>query len=221
MNFFGHAVISRRCAAHPAGALHIGGAAHALGAMLPDFAAMCGGRLEVPDELPLAAGVELHHRTDAVFHHQRHVLELMAELHERLRRAGCGRGPARAGSHIGVELLLDGVLLDDRASCELYLGAIAHPAAGVRWREPADAHRFDYLRQRLLAAGLPEDLRRPQAATMRLVRVLSRRPLLAPSAGDAALLGSGLEAIAPRVERLAAVIVREVVAGLEAPAPAG
>ncbi len=217
MNFFGHAVISRWCSAHPTGAEHIGGAAHALGAMLPDFASMCGGTLAAPAEAPVAAGVALHHRTDAVFHHHRLVLELMGELHERLLRAGCGRGPARAGSHIGIELLLDGVLLDDGASCALYLDAIGHPPEGVRWREAADEQRFSGLRARLLAVGLPSDLRRPHAATVRLVRTLARRPRLAPSTGDAALLEAGLEAMAPRVERLASPIIREVIAGVGAP----
>lgn len=217
VNFFGHAVVSRWCAAHPAGGEYVGGAAHALGAMLPDFASMCGGTLATPTEEPLAAGVALHHRTDAVFHHHRHVLELMGELHERLLRAGCGRGPARAGSHIGIELLLDGVLLDDGASCALYREAIAHSPEGVRWREAADEQRFAGLRERLLAVGVPLDLRRPRAAALRLVRTLARRPRLAPGPGEAALLESGLEAMAPRVERLASLIVREVVAGVGTP----
>lgn len=209
MNFFGHAVVSRRIE-HAPGRFP-GHAPYALGAMLPDFASMCGGRLEHVGQEVVAAGVELHHRTDSIFHHHRRVLELMSELHERLLRDGCARGPARAGSHIGVELLLDGVFVDDGASRALYEEAVEHPPEPLAWRQPEDAARFAVLRRRLGGAGAPLDLAAPRGAAARLVRTLARRPRLAASAADAACLARGLEALAPRVARWADEILREVV----------
>ena len=214
MNFFGHAVVARLLGQQRDAAADAERAPYALGAMLPDFASMCGGRLERAVEPSVAAGIELHHRTDAVFHHHPLVLALMAELHERLHRDGCARGPARAGSHIGVELLLDGVLLEDTASQVLYIEALAHPPQGVLWREPADVERFAWLRRRLRQAGVPDDLREPSAVAQRLVRVLSRRPRLAPAPGDAVILERALAAMAPRVERLADQILGAVIEGL-------
>lgn len=209
MNFFGHAVVSRRVEQAPG--RFPGQAPYALGAMLPDLASMCGGRLEHVGQAPVAAGVELHHRTDLIFHKHPRVLELMSELHERLLRDGCARGPARAGSHIGVELLLDGVFLEDSESRALYEQAVLHPPEPLSWRQVEDAERFAVLRRRLSWAGAPYDLSAPRGAAERLVRTLARRPRLAASSADAACLARGLEALAPRVERWADEILREVV----------
>ena len=83
--------------------------------MLPDFATMSGARLaEAHDDAGVTLGIALHHRTDGAFHHLPPVLALMRELDDRLERAGCARGPRRAVAHIGVELLLDGVLVEAR-----------------------------------------------------------------------------------------------------------
>src|ERR1044071_1149644 len=84
--------------------------------MLPDFATMCGGRIDAADEVAVAGGIALHHATDAAFHQLPVVTGLMRELDAELQRAGCARGPRRAVSHIGVELLLDGVLIDEPGS---------------------------------------------------------------------------------------------------------
>jgi hypothetical protein len=170
VNFFGHAAIASRSTSEP-GSL--------LGAMLPDFATMCRGRLAAPEDAALAAGIDLHHATDAAFHRLPATLALMRELDERLERAGCARGPRRAASHVGVELLLDGVLVGEPAYRDAYVAALACDPAGVRWREPGDAERFSMLLARLRTHGVPDDLRRPDAIAMRLQRMLAHRPLLA------------------------------------------
>ncbi|MEZ4361074.1 MAG: hypothetical protein R3B48_12895 [Kofleriaceae bacterium] len=213
MNFFGHAVISRRIGP----AALAGTSGYALGAMLPDFASMCGGRLEGVAEPEVAAGVALHHRTDDAFHHHPTVVGLMRELHERLLGAGCGVGPARAGSHIGVELLLDGVLVDDPASRALYVEALERPPPALTWREARHEVSFQILRERLRGVGAPEDLREPSAVTKRLVHVLSRRPRLAATARDAAILGDVLAAYRARVAVAAEAVLRGVLAGLAEP----
>src|SRR6185503_17388999 len=92
-----------------------------LGAMLPDFATMSGARLAESTDAAIAHGVDLHHKTDAAFHHLPPVLALMRELDHKLDAGGCARGPRRAVAHIGVELLLDGVLVDDVGYRESYL----------------------------------------------------------------------------------------------------
>jgi acyl carrier protein phosphodiesterase len=210
MNFFGHAVIAGRIGAPDL----LGDPGYALGAMLPDFAAMCGGQLVAAARPAQAAGVALHHRTDAVFHTLPSVVALMRELHAQLLAAGCQRGPARAGSHIGVELLLDGFLLDDEASCARYLAALAAPAAELSWREPHTAPRFATLQRRLAEHGVPRDLRDAGAVTERLLRVLQRRPRLAATAQDAAILGRALASYQRRVQVAVDTVLRGVVAAL-------
>jgi hypothetical protein len=218
MNYFGHAVVSRQVgdSRHPdaVDSGHVGSAGYALGAMLPDFASMCGSRIDRADAPALAAGIDLHHRTDAVFHQLPAVVALMRELHQRLCHAGCGRGPARAVSHIGVELLLDGVLVEDAECRRLYLEAIDHSGAAVIWRDEHGRDRFATLQQRLRHYGVPDDLRRPGAVTERLLRILAPRPLLAPTASDASIIGAEIAAYQSRVVVAAATVLRGVYAGL-------
>lgn len=209
MNFFGHAVVARIVGPATAG--------RALGAMLPDFASMCGGRLELQEpstDPEVAAGIALHHRTDAVFHHLPPVLALMRELEQKLTAAGCSRGPTRAVSHLGVELLLDGVLVGEAADHQLYLEALAYPPEGTRWREPEHVERFAALRERLAHYGVPDDLRRASSVTERLLRVIGRRPLLAPKGRDAAIIASEIAGYQARVEVAAETVMRGVIAGL-------
>jgi len=179
-----------------------------LGAMLPDFATMSGGRLAEAVDADVAHGIELHHKTDSAFHHLAPVLGLMRELSERLARAKCARGPARAVAHIGVELLLDGVLVDELAYRESYLAGLAHDPSGVRWRFAGDDERFAMLLERLRAHGVPDDLRRPDAIAMRLYRMLAHRPRLAPSSSDLAAIKTCLIEHKPRVNVATDTVVR-------------
>ncbi|MDB4956692.1 MAG: hypothetical protein JWO36_4261 [Myxococcales bacterium] len=205
MNFFGHAAVASWRGSDPG---------VALGAMLPDFASMCGGRLAVASDPAVEIGVELHHETDGVFHRLAPVTALMRELGDRLERGGCARGPKRAVAHIGVELLLDGVLVAEPAYRDAYLGGLGHDASGVAWREPGDGDRFAILIARLRAHGVPDDLRHPEAIAQRLHRMLSHRPLLAPDARDMQVIRSALVEYQARVEVAADTVMRAVRAGL-------
>ncbi|HEY5926018.1 MAG TPA: hypothetical protein VIV11_30235 [Kofleriaceae bacterium] len=207
MNFFGHAAVASWTAESPGSVL---------GAMLPDFATMSGARLAEPTDPAIAHGIDLHHKTDAAFHHLAPVLALMRELDDRLEAAGCARGPRRAVAHIGVELLLDGVLVDDTDYRESYLGGLAHDAAAVRWRHDGDDRRFAVLLERLRAHGVPDDLRKPESIAIRLHRMLAHRPLLAPSPSDLVAIKSGLVAHKPRVEVAAETVLRGLRAALTA-----
>jgi hypothetical protein len=189
--------------------------------MLPDFATMIRTRLaergEASSNAEVAAGIALHHATDAAFHVLPAVTALMRELDDRLLHHGCARGPRRAVAHIGVELLLDGVLVDDPAYRDAYTRALAHDAA-IAWRDPAGAPRFGQLLERLRAYGVPDDLRRPDAITERLARILAHRPLLAPSPDDLRAIRSSLVEYQPRVAVAAEAVLRGTRAVLSAPA---
>ena len=207
VNFFGHAAVASWSTREPAALL---------GAMLPDFATMSGGRLADADEPVLAAGIALHHATDAAFHELAVVVALMRELDERLAHGGCTRGPRRAVGHIGVELLLDGVLVDDEAFRASYAAGIAHDSTGIRWRSAGDDTRFARLLERLRTHGVPDDLRRPQAIALRLHRVLAHRPLLAPTPSDLPVIERALVEHKPRVDVAADTVLRGLRAQLSA-----
>jgi hypothetical protein len=200
VNFFGHAAVASWSMPVPIPGV-------VLGAMLPDFATMCGGRIDGADEPTVADGIDLHHRTDAVFHQLPVVTGLMRELDDHLVRGQCARGPRRAVAHIGVELLLDGVLLDDPIYRAAYLAGLWHDPA-LRWREPDTAPRFAALLERLRARGVPDDLQRPDAITHRLAHILGHRPLLAPSPDDLRAIRAALVAFKPRIEVAADTVMR-------------
>lgn len=206
VNFFGHAVVASWS--------HGDDGAIALGAMLPDFQSMCGARIADAGHAGIALGIELHHRTDAVFHRLPGFVALGREVEARLEDAGVSRGPRRAVGHIGVELLLDGVLLDDAGGRAAYLAALAHPVATLTWRDPGDDAGFATLHTRLRAHGVPDDLARPEAAAHRVLRAIAHRPLLRASAAEADAIRAELARIAPRVRVATPAIVQGLKAGL-------
>lgn len=206
MNFFGHAAVASWGEAS---------SGCVLGAMLPDFATMSGARLaEAQGDDAVTRGIALHHKTDGAFHHLPPVLALMRELDARLERAGCARGPRRAVAHIGVELLLDGVLIEEPSYRDSYVAGLAHDPKGVRWRHDGDDARFTSLLARLRAYGVPDDLRKPESIAHRLHRMLAHRPLLAPSPADLTAIRGALVAHKPRVEVATDTVVRALRAAL-------
>jgi hypothetical protein len=191
VNFFGHAAVASWTSAVPG---------VVLGAMVPDFATMAGARVVSAErDADLAAGIAIHHATDAAFHALPSVTGLMRELDGHLARLGCARGPRRAVAHVGVELLLDGVLVAEPSYRVAYTRALAYDASALAWREADDAERFAQLLSRLRTHGVPDDLRRTDAITARLSRMLRHRPLLAPSPDDLVAIHTALEAHRGRV----------------------
>ncbi len=207
MNYFGHAAVASWVAAS---------SDRTLGAMLPDFAGMCGAHLGEPSDPEIAAGIALHHATDAAFHALAPVAALMRELDEQLARLGCARGPRRAVAHVGIELLLDGMLVGDATYRAGYVAALACDPARVVWRDADGPARFGVLIDRLRGYGVPDDLREPAAITSRLARVLGPRPLLAPSPADLRAIGKALVEQQPRVAIAAEAILRGLRATLSA-----
>lgn len=193
MNFFGHAVAATWKRSTPR---------FVLGAMLPDFAAMAGGSIESVDAPDLAAGIEWHHLTDAVFHRLAAFRRWSRDLTARLAGRGVARGASLAAGHVGVELLLDGVLVDRRAEIgAIYreaLDAVDAVAGRIRWRRPAP--ELGRLATTLSRRGLPVGYRDPEVVASRVVRVLSRRPRLAMPVEQAPLLAAELTALRPAVD---------------------
>jgi hypothetical protein len=110
--------------------------------------------------------------------------------------------------------LLDGVLVEEDAYRDSYLGGLGHDPGGVRWRDAEGPDRFAVLRTRLCAHGVPDDLRRTDAIVVRLSRMLAHRPLLAPSGADLAAIGSALAEHKPRVDVATDTVLRALRAAL-------
>jgi hypothetical protein len=189
VNFVGHAVVAARVAP--------GDGAFVLGAILPDLWSMTGVRADadaLPDEV--VAGVRCHHAADAAFHGHAAFIGLMRALRADLIAAGVARGPARAAAHVGIELALDGLLLD-RPSAREAMAAALDARDGVRAAVPAgDRPRWDALLTRM-AGGLGDRPYRDPAPVVQ--RVLGRRPRLALPDENVPLLAARLDAARPAV----------------------
>jgi acyl carrier protein phosphodiesterase len=173
VNFFGHATVA--CWRKPKPCF-------VLGAMLPDFERMIARRAGDLDDAELIEGIRWHHRTDAAFHDCPTFVALCRSARAELRRHGLPRGATMAVAHVGIELLLDGLLLGDEEVERAYLQALqvaGDPDCPLRWSSEADAARFEALRARLLEAGAPTAYRDPSVVAERLARITSARPRLA------------------------------------------
>jgi hypothetical protein len=210
MNFFGHALIASWWRPSPA---------YALGAMLPDFAGMCRGPLPAVAHPEIAAGIELHHATDRVFHRSPAFRRPVDQLARHLVRCGLGRGPAAGAAHVAIELCLDGVLLEEDGAAGGYLAALACARqatvkAALVWTPPENQARWEALIARLLDHGVPTDYREPDRIAERVARALSGRPLLAMDAAAQAVLRREMPAVAARAAEAAPILLADLRAGL-------
>jgi hypothetical protein len=203
LNFIGHAYAALARDDAPA---------FVLGAMLPDFLGMArirGARSSHPD---VARGVALHHACDDAFHRGTTFIRLCGELGDDLERRGVRRGPARAVAHVGLELLMDGFLVDRPGVADAYLAAImeAEPSRlGARMDFRRDEHRERYaaLSRRLTEWGVPEGYADPVIVRDRLVRILAHRPRLSLGEAEAQTVGLLLPRAKERVgESLEALV---------------
>ncbi len=183
-----------------------------LGAALPDFAAMGRFRItERPADPAVRSGIELHHRTDDAFHAHPWFRHLSKSVSTKLEDAGIGRGAARACGHVGVELLLDGMLLEETAelrdAVERATARSIDQSLGLATAVDID-HRSDWEAHLDSVATwpLPSNYRNPGAVSERLRRILTRRPRLAFDVAHVSIVAmtlaeyqSELEAGAPRL----------------------
>jgi hypothetical protein len=209
LNFVGHAHFARRLDRAPR---------FVLGAMLPDLASMAGIRLGRQEEALLASGVKDHHLVDDVFHAAPTFCRLQAEAASELGERGLGWGSARAVAHVAPELFLDGLLLEEDATLDLYREAIeeggrADTLAAIRFH--AEGHtRFASLHRRLTSYGPPHGYRDPAFVGDVLVRILRERPRLALRPEDVPVLDDLLPRLQRRVLDAAPALLAEVAAGL-------
>jgi hypothetical protein len=172
MNYFAHARLAASRRKDPR---------FALGAMLPDWLGWIGDRPRRVTDAALAGGIRFHHESDAAFHAGRRFLALVRESTAALQSAGVGRGPARGVAHVGIELLLDGVLAErDPASCFYAEALDAAPGVSphVRWGRDASADRFTHAARRLAEDGPPRRFSDPPQLARAVARTLERRPRL-------------------------------------------
>ena len=210
MNFFGHAVVASWEAGTPG---------FVLGAMLPDFATMCGARLAEIDHPELSAGLALHHRTDRVFHASSHFVALCREATRALLERGLGRGYAHAVGHVGVELLLDGWLVEQSKAREAYAAALRcgrrrELGRQIRWLDGEGRGRWRRLRRRLEAHGPPDDYRDPALVASRVERILRDRPRLALDARRTEITAHYLPELQQAVHARGAALIGELRQGL-------
>lgn len=210
VNFYGHAWVAMR---GPAGCGVV------LGAMLPDWAGMLRARLEQVRDPELAAGVALHHRTDAAFHASPGFVRLLADAAAALRERGVERGPARGAAHVAVELLLDGSLSERAEDGERFaaaLDAAARPdvRAALTWRGDGAA-RFARLPARLRQGGVPGVYRDPRQVAERVAWALGSRPRLALDTRTERELVTWVAALRPAVETAAPQLLAELADRME------
>jgi acyl carrier protein phosphodiesterase len=210
VNFFAHLVVARRRRRDPA---------FLFGAMLPDFATMCGARLGPIEGGALADGVAEHHHTDDAFHGGATFLALCRETAARLEARGLGWGASRAVAHVGTEIFLDGELTRDEDAASDYIAAIAHAAedalrARIVFRDEGGHARFRRMHERLASHGTPTRYREPLFVRDVLVRILAERPRLAVAPEHAGTLLTELEQLAEQVRAAQGALVGETLAAL-------
>lgn len=216
MNFYGHLVVA---------SWYRPGPLFGLGAMLPDLESMAGARFQIGGGRPsqsaedLAAGVKLHHATDAAFHRAPDFCELVSGGVRSLQRRGIARGSARAVAHVGIELLLDGELASDRTRANglaPYRAALraGHALAESGGAGPEATTRFPQLLSRLEAAPIPLAYRDPSFVAQRLERILADRPRLALHPGDERAVTAWLTDVQPAVRETRCILTTHVHAEL-------
>lgn len=150
----------------------------AFGAVLPDLASM--GRLKF-DRASLSPeallGVKLHHATDDAFHSNKWFTSLLGEGVAQLMAEQVPRGAARACAHLGVELLLDGVLLEDKQTSKATNALFA--SLNTQIAASPDNTAWPQLLKRAADYGPPNWYGEPQGVAAFLQRVTSERPRLA------------------------------------------
>lgn len=200
MNFFGHAVVA---------AWVDDDSAHVLGNMLPDFEAMVRVRLLGTSDLEVRRGIDLHHRTDEVFHRAPLFISLNARSLEELGASGVRRGTARAVAHIATEMFLDGWLASDSSRVERYLNALASDAnERLQWQDGGTDYAS--LRGRLRAWGAPGDYAEPEFVLARLRDALRGRPALAIVEDEADRVARCLPSLQQRVQHGARELLDQV-----------
>lgn len=170
--------------------------------MLPDLAAITRVRLARPSGA-MGAGVAFHHACDGAFHGSEWFRTHNHGLRDTLLAAGVATGPARACSHAGVEMLLDGAAMDDAQVAESARRALAAVDAGAALlAELAPVEARAQLCERLHLIGRSLDPRRyaePRFVAERLQRMTAGRRRIELPIHHVAVVTEALAGLQPEI----------------------
>jgi len=178
MNYFSHAAVN---------GWYTRDARSTLGAMLPDLLAMAGLRRCRSHDAAIDWGLALHHATDSAFHDAPFFQQALRDQRGALLALGLARGSAAAAAHVGLELLLDQHLAEQRGARDDYRRALELARSQVRQRltfeTAASRARFEELLARLWERGGPRATTSPARTAAQIAWTLAPRPrlLLAPA----------------------------------------
>jgi hypothetical protein len=184
-----------------------------VGCMLPDLAAIARVRITRPDG-ELGRGVAFHHECDHAFHESSWFRTTNAALRDALMADGVEHGPARACSHAGTEMLLDGELVGDpviasRARVALAAVVDRADALGVL---ASDAQREAWIqRLRMIGSSLdPARYADPQFVAERLQRMTNGRRRIELPVADIPTVASTLRRFHARIAAAAPAVADEI-----------
>ncbi len=194
-----------------------------VGCMLPDLAAIARVRLARADGT-LGDGVAFHHACDAAFHESEWFHAANRGLRDVLLDAGVDSGPARACSHAGVEMLLDGGLVAQEhvaVHAQATLDALDTDAVDLGALATDDVRPVWVERLHLIGSSLePRRYADARFVAERLQRMTAGRRRIELPGADVGRVAEALVAIQPAIVAAAPDIVRSVRATVEAgPSP--
>ena len=207
MNLVGHVAVALEPDAAPPSTDFL------VGCMLPDLAAIARVRVVRP-EGDLGEGVAFHHACDAVFHESEWFREANRALRDALVDAGVESGPARACSHAGVEMLLDGRLVANTsvdAYARVVLHAVSEGAPELAGLAPAEARDVWVERLQMIGGSLdPARYQDAQFVAERLQRMTAGRRRIELRAEQIDTVTETLRAFQPAITDAAPEVVAMV-----------
>jgi hypothetical protein len=136
---------------------------------------------------------------------------------------GLPRPGALAVGHIGVEILLDGVLAEDAQAVAAYLDALSQArsddiARSIAWSDEALREHFAVLSSTLLDRGVTPATRSAERAAFRVSRALASRPRLCLTDAGTEIVRQWTVLSEPVVAGAAGELIAELRRGLSIPA---
>ena len=193
-----------------------------VGCMLPDLAAIARVRLTRPAGT-LGDGVAFHHACDAAFHESEWFHTANRGLRDVLLDAGVGSGPARACSHAGVEMLLDGGLVAQQHvadHAQATLAAVDADAAALGALASDEVPAVWVARLHLIGSSLePRRYSDARFVAERLQRMTAGRRRIELPLADVDRVADALVAFQPAIVAAAPDVVHSVRVSVEQAVP--
>jgi hypothetical protein len=204
VNLVGHVAVALAPAAEPPSTEFL------VGCMLPDLAAIARVRIARPIGA-MGDGVAFHHACDGAFHDSGWFHSTNRALRDALIDAGVDTGPARACSHAGVEMLLDGRLVTDPVvdtHARVVLDAVATHASALGPLASDDARDVWVERLEMIGRSLdPARYQDAQFVAERLHRMTSGRRRIELHAEQVDTVTDALRDFQPAIAEAAPAVV--------------